>query len=73
MPKDRWIVITKVQNPTDKTASFKTQIGDQAPVSIEIKAGQTITTSGPLPKTGGDVSVRYTGNKKLVILETAFE
>ncbi len=73
VPKDRHQVITKVQNPTDKTVSLKTQIGDQAPVSIEIKAGQTITTTAPLPKTGGDVSVRYTGNKKLVILETAFQ
>ena len=38
-----------------------------------IAGGQTVEMSSPLPAGTTDVSVRYTGTKTLVLLETRFE
>ena len=39
----------------------------------KIPAGKTITIRTPIPKGVTELSIRYTGHKQLVILETSFE
>ena len=41
--------------------------------SASIGAGQTVELRSPLPAGVTDLSVRYTGTKMLVLLETTFE
>jgi len=40
---------------------------------VTIPAGQTVNLRAPLPSGVTTVSVRYTGAKTLVLLETSFE
>jgi glycine betaine/choline ABC-type transport system substrate-binding protein len=41
--------------------------------SASIGAAQTVELRSPLPAGQTDISIRYTGTKTLVLLETGFE
>jgi hypothetical protein len=74
LPPGRKAVLTKVRNPTTRPGQFTIAInGKTATGPATIPAGQTMELRSPLPDDATDVSVRYTGTKTVVLLETAFE
>jgi hypothetical protein len=74
LPPGRKTVLTKVKNPTTSPAQLTIAVnGKTATGQVTIPAGQTMELRSPLPADATDVSVRYTGTKTLVLLETAFE
>ncbi len=74
IPPGRTAVLTKVKNPRTRAAELTIAVnGKTVTGPTTIAAGQTIELRSPLPADATDVSVRYTGNKTLVLLETAFE
>ena len=74
LPPGRKTVRTKVKNPTTSTSQLTIAVnGKAATAPATIPAGQTVELRSSLPGGATDVSVRYTGTKTLVLLETAFE
>jgi hypothetical protein len=74
IPAGRTAVVTKVENPTGKDAELGVAInGGSSGGAVVVPAGATVELRTPLPAATTEVSVRYTGRKRLVILETAFE
>ncbi len=74
LPPGRKTILTKVKNPTTSPGQLTIAInGKTATGSATIPAGQTVNLRSPLPAGATDVSVRYTGTKTLVLLETSFE
>jgi len=74
IPAGRTRMATTVQNPTGKDVSLEIQINRAAPAAQEpIPAGRTRTIQTPLPAGATDLAVRYAGEKKLILLKTAFE
>ena len=67
-------MITKVNNPGKKASKLIITLNQQATdAPATIAPGQTIEVRSPLPANSTNVSVHYTGNKTLVLLETRFE
>jgi hypothetical protein len=74
LPPGRKTVLTKVKNPTTSPAQLTIAVnGKAATDQVTIPAGQTMDLRSPLPAGATDVSVRFTGTKTLVLLETSFE
>ena len=74
VPPERKIMLTKVRNPATSSGQLTIAInGNTATGPVTIPAGQTADLRSPLPAGATDLSVRYTGTKKLVLLETGFE
>jgi hypothetical protein len=74
LPPGRKTVRTIVKNPTTSTSQLTIAVnGKAAATPATIPAGQTVELRSPLPGGAIDVSVRYTGTKTLVLLETRFE
>jgi hypothetical protein len=74
LPPGRKTVLTKVKNPTTSPGELTIAVnGKTTTGQVTIPAGQTMELRSPLPVGATDVSVRYTGTKTLVLLETAFE
>jgi hypothetical protein len=74
LPPGRKTVRTKVKNPTTSTSQLTIAVnGKAATTPATIPAGQTVELRSSLPVGATDISVRYTGTKTLVLLETAFE
>jgi beta-galactosidase len=74
LPPGRKAVLTKVKNPTTSPGELTIAVnGKTATGQVTISAGQTMELRSPLPVGATDVSVRYTGTKTLVLLETTFE
>jgi hypothetical protein len=74
LPPGRKTVITKVRNPATKPGQLSVDVnGKTVTGAATIAAGQTVELSAPLPAGTREVSVRYTGTKTLVLLETRFE
>jgi hypothetical protein len=74
LPPGRKAVLTKVKNPATSPGQISIAInGKDAAGPATIPAGQTVELRSLLPDGATDVSVRYTGTKTLVLLETAFE
>ncbi|WP_448698331.1 glycoside hydrolase family 2 TIM barrel-domain containing protein [Mucilaginibacter sp. AW1-3] len=59
-----------VWNPGDEPLAIKIKVNDLAEVTQIIKAGERATVETPVNRT--DVNVTYTGDRRLVVLETAF-
>jgi beta-galactosidase len=71
---DRKSVVTRVKNPTTKPAQLTITVNGKSPSEpTTIGAGQTVDLRSPLASAPTDISVRYTGTKTLVLLETSFE
>jgi hypothetical protein len=74
LPPGKTEVVTKVKNPASTAAQLTVAINDKiAGAPAAIPAGQTVEFRSPLPAGATDVSVRYTGAKTLVLLETRLE
>lgn len=74
LPPGRKTVLTKVKNPAASPAHLTVAVnGTSAGSSIAVAPGQTVDMRSPLPPDAGEVSVRYTGTKALILLETRFE
>ena len=73
IPVGRAKVVTKVRNDTREAIMLQVNVNEGKPTKHDIPPGQTITVSTPIPSKATDVSVRYTGNRELIILETAFQ
>ena len=70
----RKTVLTKIKNPTTSSGQLTIAINGKTVVGpATIPAGQTVNLRSPLPDGATDVSVRYTGAKTLVLLETSFQ
>jgi beta-galactosidase len=74
LPPGRKTVLTKVKNPATSPGQLTITInGNTATGPATIAPGQTVNLRSPLPGGATDFSVRYTGAKTLVLLETSFE
>jgi hypothetical protein len=74
IPPGRKTLITKVKNPAKQAGQLTVALDDKRVTdSTAIGAGQTVELRSPLPAGVTDLSVRYTGTKTLVLLETTFE
>ncbi|MGD0260614.1 MAG: glycosyl hydrolase family 79 C-terminal domain-containing protein [Verrucomicrobiota bacterium] len=74
LPPSRKTVLTKVKNPAASPGQLTIAInGNTATGPVTIPASQTLNLRSPLPAGVTNVSVRYTGPKTLVLLETSFE
>lgn len=74
VPGGRTFVVSKVENPGKTSAKLDVIVNDQTPAAGGmISPGQSVTIRTPIPAGATDLSVRYTGNKSIVILETSFE
>ncbi|AWO00586.1 glycosyl hydrolase family 2 [Chitinophaga alhagiae] len=70
VPADRKTVATLVWNQADEPLPVTVQVNGQAPVRKEIAAGASIWVDCPLNAT--TVKMRYSGDRRLVLLETTF-
>ena len=66
-------MITKIKNPEQTSAKFDVAINEKSPDGPTTIAFGETTLHTSIPTGQPDISVRYTGTKSLVILETAFE
>ena len=74
LPPDKKTAITKVKNPAASAGQLTVAINGKAAADpATIAPGQTVELRSPLPAGATEVSVRYTGTKTLVLLETRFE
>ena len=74
IPPGRKVVVTKVKNPGPRPGQITVAVNEKTVTGpTTIAAGQTVDLRSPLPADTTEVSVRYTGTKTLVLLETAFE
>lgn len=73
VPAGRRFVVSKVNNPEKQGGKMEVSVNGQGGQTTAISAGQTMTIRTPISGAGRDLSVRYTGTKTLVILETSFE
>ena len=72
LPEKRRQMITKVKNPEKTAAQLSVTVNSSTSPGTSIPPGATVTITTPVFG-AAEVSVKYTGTKKLVILETAFE
>ena len=74
IPDGKRVVVTKVRNPTSKAGELTIAINEKVATGpVTLSAGQTVDFRSLLPAGVADVSVRYTGTKTLVLLETSFQ
>jgi hypothetical protein len=66
-------MVTKIKNPGTNSATLDIIVNDQSVSHAQSIATGESSIRTPLPPTHTDISIRYTGTKALVILETAFE
>jgi beta-galactosidase len=66
-------MVTTVKNPFESAGTLRVFVNEQEKSVQRIEAGQTVKARTPLASEGGDVCVRYAGEKSLVLLETVFE
>jgi hypothetical protein len=65
---------TKVRNQGKAPATLKVDINGASASPATVQPGETITVKTPLPeRKDGNVTVRYSGEKVLVLEETKFE
>jgi hypothetical protein len=69
----RTVMRTTAKNPLPTPGTLKIWVNEQEKSVQTIAAGETVTMLTRLPREGGNVCIRYIGEKSLVLLETAFE
>jgi hypothetical protein len=70
VPEGRSTAATLVWNQADEPLQVIVQVNDQAPVRREIAAGASTWVDCPL--NGTTVKMRYSGDRRLVLLQTDF-
>jgi hypothetical protein len=73
VPAGRKVVVSKVQNLQKEPLSMAVSVNGEKGPAVKVPAGQTITLRSRIPSGATDLTVTYAGDKRLVILETAFE
>jgi len=74
IPESKRWVITTVENPGQTPGTLVVSLNDQpAGPPATIAPGSQVRVRSPLPAGVTTVCVRYSGEKSLVLLETAFE
>jgi beta-galactosidase len=73
IPPAATTMITKIKNPGTSAATLDIIVNDKSANGAQSIAPGEITLRTPLPAGQPDVSIRYTGTKALVILETGFQ
>lgn len=73
VPAGRKVVVNKVQNVTKESLALTVSVNGGKEPAASVPAGQTITVRSRIPGGATDLTVNYAGDKRLVILETAFE
>lgn len=74
IPAGKKSVVTVVKNPTQQTAHLDIEINDKRVMeTASIPSGATLTVRTPLTASTIATSVRYIGEKKLIVLQTSFE
>ena len=73
LPKGRTSMITTVRNGGAEPATLKVEINGAVGGAAPVAPGATITLRSPLPPEATNVAVKYSGEKTLVLEETAFE
>ncbi len=74
VPKGTTEVITKVENPTEESAELDIEVNGKNSAGTDvIPSGKTISLRRGISPDTTEVSIKYTGHKGLVILETAFQ
>lgn len=74
IPAGKRSVVTLVKNPTQRMAHLDIEInGKHLMAAVGIPSGKTLTVRTPLTSGITDTSVRYIGDKNLIILQTSFE
>lgn len=71
VPAGKTRAVTWVWNPAAGPLSISIRINDQPPVNKEIGAGQQIAVECPVSP--GDLKMTFTGDRRLVLKQTAFE
>jgi len=72
LPAGRKVMITKVENPSDKEGRIEIEVNGQKK-SFTVPAGRTISARMDLAGSPTTVTVGYCGDKSLVLMETSFE
>ncbi len=74
IPVGKKAVLTKVENPSEVDGEIEVVVnGQKVTEATTIAAGKTEVLRSELPDDVTEVSVRYTGHRTLVLLETRFE
>ena len=73
LPTNKKAVLTRVENPTPRSAELAVKVNDRTVTTVSVPPRAAITVRSPLPVGMTGVSISYTGDKTLLILETAFE
>lgn len=73
IPSGRTVMVSRASNPGTRSATLEVAIAGAPPDRLELPPGQTRSLRSLLPAGATEVSVRYTGEKTLVLRETAFE
>ncbi len=73
VPAGRKEVVTKVRNPTNEKTTIQIDVNDATYAPAEVPAETSTTIRSAIPAGATDVSVRYTGNRELIIEETDFQ
>jgi hypothetical protein len=75
VPSDRKTCVTTVENPTDKPGKLEMSVSGGKLASVEVPPHQTAKVTCEIPDAASkdSVNVRFTADKSLVLLETAFE
>jgi hypothetical protein len=67
-------VVTSIENPSPETAEFSVVINEISPgQNTIVPPHKIVEVSAPLPPGITHVTVRYTGSKALVLLQTSFD
>lgn len=72
LPPGRKAMITRVENPSKKDGRVEIEVNGRKE-SFTIPAGKTLPVRSDLVDEPTTVSIRYRGDKRLVLLETRFE
>lgn len=73
VPLRRRVVVTKVENPAKEPAALEIHVnGDRTGDAEQIPSGVVLDVARPIPAGGGALSIGYTGDKRLILLETHF-
>ena len=70
IPASKTMSSTLVWNQSDEPLFIKIKVNEQKEVNKEIKAGETITVDCPVNAT--TVKMHFTGDRRLVLLQTSF-
>lgn len=70
VPSNKTMSSTSVWNQSDIPLLVKIKVNDQTEVSKEIKAGETTTVECPVSTT--TLKMQFTGDRRLVLLQTSF-